>query len=211
MASNTALTSGDTSSVPRSSSEHGGGIAHHNSTSPSTPANFATKQTSVEPGMSEKKDTITSPSRSTKSHKNEAILHDNTSPGTQLDKTNDVQIPHNKFAFTPSQIAKLIDPKSLPAFYTIGGLDGLERGLRTDRASSLSSDEEFLNDTISLEEPKATLITGPTAEQPLEPRRKQPEHPPRQRSSDHSFTDRKRVFGENKLPERVPPSFLQLA
>jgi hypothetical protein len=50
----------------------------------------------------------------------------------------------------------LVDPKSLSAFYAVGGIEGLEKGLRGDRRSGLSSDEAFLYGTISIEEVKGT-------------------------------------------------------
>lgn len=68
--------------------------------------------------------------------------------------TADFQLPDNKFAFVPSQMLMLVAPKSLPAFYAVGGIDGIERGIRTERRSSLSSYEALLSETISLEEVK---------------------------------------------------------
>jgi Ca2+-transporting ATPase len=32
----------------------------------------------------------------------------------------------------PGQLSKLLNPKSLNAFYALGGLNGIKRGLRTD-------------------------------------------------------------------------------
>ncbi len=48
-------------------------------------------------------------------------------PGTQ-----DMFITeNNKFAFSPGQLSKMLNPKSYKAFYAMGGLEGLEKGLRT--------------------------------------------------------------------------------
>ncbi|KAK3693342.1 hypothetical protein B0T22DRAFT_476190 [Podospora appendiculata] len=56
--------------------------------------------------------------------------------------TVDFVIEHNPFAFTSWQLGKILDhPKSLSAFWNLGGLDGLESGLRTTRASGLETHE----------------------------------------------------------------------
>lgn len=61
-------------------------------------------------------------------------------------------VPDNKFAFSPGQLSKLFNPKSLSAFYAMGGLAGLEKGLRTDVKSGLSSDEDLLDGAVSFGE-----------------------------------------------------------
>lgn len=61
-------------------------------------------------------------------------------------------VPGNKFAFSPGQLSKLFNPKSLNAFYALGGLAGLERGLRTDVKSGLSSDEDVIDGTVAFED-----------------------------------------------------------
>ncbi|KAI0046577.1 calcium-translocating P-type ATPase [Auriscalpium vulgare] len=43
------------------------------------------------------------------------------------------------FAFKPSQLAHLVDPKSLEALEAMGGINGLLRGLGTDRTRGLST------------------------------------------------------------------------
>ncbi|GAB1218446.1 hypothetical protein ATERTT37_007700 [Aspergillus terreus] len=53
-------------------------------------------------------------------------------------------ITDNKFAFTPGQLNKLLNPKSLDAFHAVGGLHGLEYGLQTDLTAGLSVDETTL-------------------------------------------------------------------
>ncbi|KAH8685475.1 putative calcium p-type ATPase NCA-3 [Tricladium varicosporioides] len=127
-------------------------------------------------------------------------------------------IPGNKFAFTPKQMLDLIDPKSLANFYSIGGLNGLEKGLRTNRKTGLSSDEQFLPDDNLVKTRSAHSQSNvSTVEKPLtEKQRKQsvislPKLLLGGQDPNHSFTDRKRVFGENKLPERKPPNLFQLA
>jgi Ca2+-transporting ATPase len=105
----------------------------------------------------------------------------------------------------------LVDPKSLSAFYAVGGIEGLEKGLRTDRRSGLSSDEALLNGTISLEEVVGTM---PESRDPL--RLNSVEHrtlsmPVNPQRPDEPFGDRRRIFGENKLPEKNPSDLLKLA
>jgi hypothetical protein len=43
------------------------------------------------------------------------------------------EVENNKFAFSPGQLGKLYNPKSLAAFYALGGLEGIEKGLKTNQ------------------------------------------------------------------------------
>lgn len=45
----------------------------------------------------------------------------------------------NPFSYSPGQLNKLLNPKSLAAFYALGGLEGLRNGLSTNRLSGLPS------------------------------------------------------------------------
>ncbi|KAL2812442.1 hypothetical protein BDW59DRAFT_167821 [Aspergillus cavernicola] len=88
-------------------------------------------------------------------------LHSNGSNGSPLESAN--------FAFSPGQLNKLLNPKSLGAFYAFGGLGGLEKGLRTDVRSGLSLDETELNGTVRFDDatapssaPKPLTETSPT-------------------------------------------------
>lgn len=125
----------------------------------------------------------------------------------------------NRFAFSPGQLSKLLNPKSLAAFYALGGLRGLEKGLRSNRKSGLSADETTLDGRVTFEDVRGatfhekgsekadnsegisrfdtntTNATGPVS---------------RSRSGD-SFADRKRVFAENRLPEKKAKSIFELA
>lgn len=130
-------------------------------------------------------------------------------PGTEAD----FQVEDNRFAFTSGILSKLINPKSLPAFYAVGGLSGLEKGLRTDRHSGLSSDETTLEGTVSFDSvkpslaqsspiiPQNNLSTPATRTTTIGSRKKPP--------SD-LFIDRKRIFKDNRLPEKKGKSLLQL-
>ncbi|KAJ5137309.1 hypothetical protein N7526_003542 [Penicillium atrosanguineum] len=64
----------------------------------------------------------------------------------------DFQVNDNRFAFSPGQLNKMQNPKSLAAFHALGGLQGLERGLRTDLNAGLSVDEGRLEGTVAFQE-----------------------------------------------------------
>lgn len=125
-------------------------------------------------------------------------------PGTEAD----FEVENNPFAFSPGQLGKLYNPKSLAAFHALGGLEGLEKGLKSDRKSGLSVDEQHVDGKISFEEattpnqtqaPKSAVTTDiQRAETSGEPGKE-------------AFADRKRVFSDNRLPERKPKSILELA
>lgn len=70
-------------------------------------------------------------------------------PGTEADfKVDGV----NPFAFTPGQLNKFLNPKSLAAYKAVGGVRGLEKGLRTDLEAGLSIDEGLLDGQVSFDE-----------------------------------------------------------
>ena len=143
---------------------------------------------------------------------NGAIINDpdalKEDPGTEKD----FKVEDNRFAFTPGQLAKLLNPKSLSAFYALGGLEGIEKGLRTDRRSGISNDEYTLEGTIPFE----SIHRGVTGH----PETSEGNHvtATNTASSSHAndraedkFSDRKRIFGDNRLPERKPKSIFALA
>ncbi|EMD00897.1 hypothetical protein BAUCODRAFT_566674 [Baudoinia panamericana UAMH 10762] len=119
----------------------------------------------------------------------------------------DFQRENNPFAFTPGQMSKLINPKSLGAFHAVGGLAGLEKGLRSDRNSGLSADEAHLDGRVTFQE--ATASSSPSSEATAVDA---PEAPPvaSEKVGQGNFEDRKRVFGDNRLPEKKPKSIFQL-
>ncbi|KAK4540565.1 hypothetical protein LTR36_009095 [Oleoguttula mirabilis] len=137
------------------------------------------------------------------------VLSDNEALQPDKGTEDDFHRENNPFAFAPGHMTKLLNPKSLGAFHAVGGLGGLEKGLRTDRTSGLSMDEKDLDGSVSFEEATATAspLSGSTAVE-------SPEVAP-QRSADGkagqgSFDDRKRIFDDNRLPERKPKSILHL-
>ncbi|RAK76268.1 putative calcium-translocating P-type ATPase(PMCA-type) [Aspergillus fijiensis CBS 313.89] len=135
----------------------------------------------------------------------------------------DFVVQDNKFAFSPGQLNKMQNPKSLAAFQALGGLAGLERGLRTDLASGLSVDETELDGSVSFEEAAATSsgygATKYEHQHHHQQREKEqqvvqpPSEPARHTASsgsDAQFQDRIRVFSQNRLPARKSTGFLTL-
>lgn len=125
-------------------------------------------------------------------------------------------VANNPFAFCPGQLSKLLNPKSIPALLALGGLSGLEKGLRTDKRSGLSTDETRLSGSITFEE--ATGTASDHRKRPEDAEKTDEDTAGRMASRiqvpaqmEPRFADRKRVFGQNRLPERKPKSFLQLA
>lgn len=125
-------------------------------------------------------------------------------------RESEFEVEDNRFAFSPGQLNKLLNPKSFAAFRAMGGLRGLEKGLRTDVRSGLSADETTLDGTVTFEDvvgaeslPKTASPTGP-------PPRYQTDTRPKTSSGD-TYVDRRRVYGTNKLPERKLKTIWELA
>ncbi|KAF7197993.1 Calcium-transporting ATPase 2 [Pseudocercospora fuligena] len=113
----------------------------------------------------------------------------------------DFEVKDNKFAFSPGQLNKLLNPKSLAAYKALGGIRGIERGLRTDLQSGLSADENTLDGRVTFEE--ATQYGEKTKhlgwdEVPLNPTA----HQAATDAGKGSFVDRLRVYSNNALPEK---------
>ncbi|KAK3384333.1 hypothetical protein B0T24DRAFT_80829 [Lasiosphaeria ovina] len=145
---------------------------------------------------------------------NQRIMNNENALKPDVGREDDFKVDNNPFAFSPGMLNKMFDPKSLDAFWKLGGLAGLEKGLRTDRKTGLSVDEMALPGQVSFQEATARAHgksvtegvepiaqslarTGSQASQP-----RTPEHEP--------FSSRKRVFKDNRLPEKKGKSLLQL-
>ena len=150
--------------------------------------------------------------RSSTEHRNTSIIEDEDALKADPGSETDFNVEDNKFAFSPGQLSKLLNPKSFPAFYALGGLAGIEKGLRTDRHAGLSVDETGLEGHVTFEDAIAgasnhvdsknlsnqaitRMSTSATAREP----------------SDASFVDRRRVFKDNRLPGKKAKSILELA
>jgi len=148
---------------------------------------------------------------------NDDIMNDTEAltpdPGSEAD----FEVEDNNFAFSQGQLNKLINPKSLSTFYALGGLAGLEKGLRTDRKAGLSVDEGDLDGTVSFDDAKAAAKRSPAvasddSKAPLARIDSKDSTPPVRSggSSQDSFYDRKRIFSDNRLPVKKGKSLLQL-
>ena len=142
------------------------------------------------------------------SKNNDNIINDEEAlhpdPGTEAD----FEVEDNKFAFSPGQLNKLINPKNLSAFHALGGLLGLERGLRTNRQSGLSLDEIGLDGTVSFEE---VVKAGHEEFGPVKRTKTSGSMVSPAVVSENAFSDRKRIFGDNRLPEKKAKTIWQLA
>ncbi len=120
----------------------------------------------------------------------------------------DFQVRDNPFAFSPGQLNKLLNPKSLSTYKALGGLRGLEKGLRTDLRAGLSVDETRLDGQVSFHEATAASPDKAFSEVSLDRRTSAA-------ATDHhqlkgQFEDRLRVYGDNRLPERKSDGILTL-
>lgn len=134
-------------------------------------------------------------------------------PGSEQD----FAVLDNKFAFSPGQLNKMLNPKSLAAFIALGGLNGLETGLRTDIDAGLSLDETELAGSISFEDVANQFKKLRGANASSLPRPVEVRHVDVTDSgtaagphSGEAFYDRKRVYSCNTLPARKPISFLKI-
>lgn len=114
----------------------------------------------------------------------------------------DFQVDNNPFAFSPGHLNKMLNPKSLPAFAALGGLKGLERGLRTSLTAGLSVDETNLDGRVSFDEATKQLRQKDIDVSP--PVRGETQASGREVKG--QFQDRLRVFRDNRLPEKQADS-----
>ena len=130
-------------------------------------------------------------------------------PGTEAD----FQVVDNKFAFSPGQLGKLLNPKDYAVFHALGGLDGIEKGLRTDRFAGLSVDETQLDGTVSFA--NATSAAKDIVSGKAPPRRaltrSSTSFASKKEISEDAYYDRKRIFKDNYLPEKKSKSIFALA
>lgn len=172
--------------------------------------------------------TLTSPSQS-KDIQLEHPTGRRDAPKFEIDFTANSHdnVPDNPFAFAPGHLHKLAVARSVAALQAFGGLTGLAYGLRSDAASGLSLDEDALEGLISAQsackESSSSILTP-------DPKLQAHHHdtPPRRShgegigihglaeqlrlepAEDRGYSDRRRVFGENRLPPPRQRSFLQL-
>jgi P-type Ca2+ transporter type 2C len=117
---------------------------------------------------------------------------------------------NNPFAFTPGHLGKMINPKNLTAFAALGGLRGLEKGLQTDRQAGLSVDEVNVSQSVTFEQAGVAFEDSKPHTTPVRKATGGTQTSGSGNGRDHGYADRKRIFGDNRLPSRKPKSFLQL-
>jgi Ca2+-transporting ATPase len=100
-----------------------------------------------------------------------------------------------------------LNPKSLPALDALGGLYGLEYGLRTDLSAGLLASERILPGAVTLEEARQAALCKTESKRPLlaNPTRPRPDQ-----DTSVPFSDRTRVFGRNVLPDAKRKGFGRL-
>ena len=122
-------------------------------------------------------------------------------------RESEFEVEDNKFAFSPGQLNKLLNPKSFGAFRALGGLRGLEKGLRTDVRSGLSVDETTLDGSVSFD----AAVSPEQMPKSVSPDQSSPAATEDSVKGGEDYTDRRRIFGDNKLPERKLKSIWELA
>ena len=144
-------------------------------------------------------------------HGSEYTINDDTAlnadPGTEAD----FEVTDNKFAFSPGQLNKLLNPKSFQAFHALGGLRGIERGLRTDRYTGLSMDEKVLEGSVSFEDAKSAVANDSDGMTKSRQALTRSSTAATTKLAEDSFSDRKRIFKDNRLPDKKSKSIFELA
>ncbi|KAI1118261.1 putative calcium P-type ATPase [Nemania sp. NC0429] len=182
----------------------------------SVPTNHRSRQNSVDSedglrSVSSQGDSVAEKHPSKPTYDNEHITKDRDALKPDQGREEDFEVDANPFAFSPGQLTKMFNPKSLSAFYAVGGLRGLEKGLRSNRTTGLSTDERNLDGTVSFDD-----ATGRESSKLANEGVSSPDSPIRRKTtgsrqvSDDAFVDRKRVFRDNRLPEKKGKSYLQL-
>ncbi|KAH7326649.1 calcium-translocating P-type ATPase [Stachybotrys elegans] len=115
-------------------------------------------------------------------------------PGTEAD----FHVDDNPFAFSPGQLNKLLNPKSLSAYRALGGLKGIAHGLQTNIDSGLSVDETSVPRHVSFEE--AIKASSSSSSPGLSEKAAASESSPA--SSGEAHSDRIRVYKRNVLPAK---------
>jgi Ca2+-transporting ATPase len=108
------------------------------------------------------------------------------------DHDDNLGIGDSPFFLTPAQLSQLTEPEAAAALQALGGLPGLKRGLRTDIRAGLSLEETRIRQGADDERARRPAPRAPG------------------QKAVH-YSDRRRVFGENRLPDRHSKSFLALA
>ena len=138
---------------------------------------------------------------------NDAIMQDENALKPDVGTEKDFEVENNPFSFTPGALNKMFNPKSKEAFYALGGLKGMEKGLRTDRKAGLSLEEGALAGKVTFDQAvgKSDKLTTEGAENNSPESTTAPTN-----KESGSYVDRLRVFKDNRIPEKKGKSLLQL-
>lgn len=144
-------------------------------------------------------------------HSNDNVISDQDAlkadPGTEAD----FEVADNRFAFSPGQLSKLLNPKSFSAFHALGGLKGIEKGLRTDRFAGLSIDERGLDGSVAFDVAIAAACSSESKDPPRRTLTRSSTTATAVRRTEEYFIDRRRIFKDNRLPEKKAKSIFELA
>jgi Ca2+-transporting ATPase len=102
----------------------------------------------------------------------------------------DPKAENNPFAFTPNQLNKLLNPKSLAIYQALGGVQGIATGLQTNLQSGLSVDESTAPRNVTFDEATSQEPTSKEKDANRLPGGGEP------------FQDRIRIHGRNTLPPK---------
>ncbi|KAJ9609129.1 plasma membrane calcium [Cladophialophora chaetospira] len=143
-------------------------------------------------------------------HSKSSLEFDSPEDALRPDKGNekDFEVSNSPFAFSPGQLNKLLNPKSLSAYKALGGLKGLERGLRTSLTAGLSVDETRLDGQVSYQEAVDAGSDKAVSDPALG--RSDSSASVSTREVKGQFEDRLRVYRDNRLPEKKADSILVL-
>ena len=137
------------------------------------------------------------------------MLDDENALNPDPGKEAEFHVENNPFAFSPGQLSKLLNPKSYAAFHALRGLSGLEKGLRTDVHRGLSVDEDELSGNVSFADATGNNSVPIPPKDPIT--RQTTTKSIKMSDTASKFSDRRRVFGTNRVPDRKTKSFFHLA
>ncbi|WYZ35544.1 hypothetical protein EsH8_X_000191 [Colletotrichum jinshuiense] len=184
------------------------------------PSNLRSRQNSIDSDdMSSQGETIAVLSQSTEKTmkpgpaSNDKIMNDENALTPDKGSEADFVAENNPFAFTPGQLNKMFNPKSLAAYYALGGLVGIEKGLRSNRKAGLSLDEAHLDGRVSFGEATGHVRSSGDFKEAADAPAAAPAHAPgghHAKHGDEGFADRRRLFRDNRIPEKKGKTLLQL-
>jgi P-type Ca2+ transporter type 2C len=154
---------------------------------------------------------VSAASTATTVYSKSSLEYESADEALRPDKGNekDFEVQKNPFAFSPGQLNKLLNPKSLSAFKALGGLKGLETGLRTSLTAGLSSDETRVDGQVTYDDAVAAS-SDKAGFTDIALKRSQSAVSTSQQGVNGQFEDRLRVYRDNRLPERKGDGILKL-